>query len=402
MDRQVANDILRAVAAAHGQKAERSVASHWAVERVAGGANNALYRVTGDGQQIACKLCVPDNRQRAAREYRVMELLRSAGADVAPVPLWLDESCTLTPFPAVMYRWLPGDPLPTEMTRAQWAAFAGTIQQIHALRQANYGDSGLPDAWFHWFDVGAYLAELEGMLRQFGSWLSTTSPHGAGLQARLARIIATCSGCLRASGVDLARDRVPLSLCRVDANRLNVIWGLDARLRWVDWEYSGWGDPALDLADLRWHAALENVSDEQHGWLRAAYQRPPGDASFDARLDAFDRLLVSRWPLLVLRVLWSQANGTDRLRLSQMPEDQSGALGTFYPLYRAGRVASGIDVMRLLRGVSCLLVTAQSGEWNSPSEAEKAGRCLECTVPQCLRALLSFSQGISNPWHEVS
>ncbi len=163
MDVQQANDILRAVAVAHGQGGERS-ASHWDLERVAGGANNALYRVTGDGQQIACKLCVPDDRQRAAREYHGMQLLRSAGADVAPEPLWLDESCILAPFPVVMYRWLAGEPLPTDMTGAQWAAFAGTIQQIHTLRQANNGDSGLPDAWFHWFDVEAYWPICAGML----------------------------------------------------------------------------------------------------------------------------------------------------------------------------------------------------------------------------------------------
>ena len=285
--------------------------------------------MTGDGQQIACKLCVPDDRQRAAREYRVMQLLRSAGADVTPEPLWLDESCTFAPFPAVLYRWLSGEPLPTEMTRAQWTAFAGTIQQIHSLRHDNCGDSGLPDAWFHWFDFEAYLAELERLLQQYGPWLSATPPDGASVHARLARIVAACGACLRASGVDPARGRVPLSLCRVDANRLNAIWGVDGRLRWVDWEYSGWGDPALDLADLRWHAALENVSAGQHDWLRAAYQRPTGDSTFDARLDAFDHLLVSRWPLLVLRLLWSQANGTDRLRLSQTPEDQTALWARF-------------------------------------------------------------------------
>ncbi len=314
---------MRAVVAVREPGAEGPVGGHWSVECVAGGANNALYRVTGDGQQIACKLCVPDDRQRATCEYGLMQLLRSAEADVAPEPLWLDESCTLAPFPAVMYRWLVGEPLPMDITGVQWAAFADTIQQIHAVRQASCSDFGLPDAWFHWFDVEAHLAELEGLLRQYGPWLLATSPNGVSLQARLARIVAACSNYLHASAVGLAKDRVTLTLCRVDSNRLNAIWCVDGRLRWVDWEYSGWGDPALDLADLRWHAALENVSAEQHDWLRAAYQRPPGDATFDVRLDAFDRLLVSRWPLLVLRLLWSQANGTDRLRLSQTPEDQA-------------------------------------------------------------------------------
>ena len=158
---------------APGQGIERvQPASRWVVERVAGGANNAVYRVTGDGQQIACKLCVPDNRQRATRRFGVMQLLRSAGADVAPEPLWLDESCTLAPFPVVIYRWLAGEPLaygnhPRSVDRLCRHRPADTRPATGQPRST----SGCPTAGVSWFDVETYLAELEDMLRQYGPWL---------------------------------------------------------------------------------------------------------------------------------------------------------------------------------------------------------------------------------------
>jgi len=126
---------------------------------------------------------------------------------------------------------------------------------------------------------------------------------------------------LTAAAVDPGRGRFPLRLCRVDPNLANGVWGKDGRLRWVDWEYSGWGDPALDLAELRWHAALAGLSEAQHAWLRDNYRRPAGDASFEERLVLWDRLLATRWPFLILRWLWSVHHGPDRVRLTQPDAD---------------------------------------------------------------------------------
>ena len=94
--------------------------------------------------------------------------------------------------------------------------------------------------------------------------------------------------------------------------------------RWVDWEYSGWGDPALDIAELRWHAALQPLSQEEHQWLRASYKAPFTDPEFSGRLRIWDHILATRWPFLILRVLWSNHNGPDRVRLSRIvtPSDQ--------------------------------------------------------------------------------
>jgi aminoglycoside phosphotransferase (APT) family kinase protein len=291
------------------------------VHRVTGGANNALCRVEADGQNYACKLCVVDERRRAAREYGALRLMHAAGLDIAPHPLWLDESCTVVPFPAVAYRWLPGEPLSPSPTAQQLAALLDSFQRLHTLQPGDFEDHDIPDAWFHWFDFAPYLAELHGFLAEHGPWLAATAPDGRDLRDRLTQLVDGCAEVVLTADVDPGRESVSLSLCRVDANLANTVWSGDGRLRWVDWEYSGWGDPALDLADLRWHGALAELSEAQHDWLRDSYRQPTGDQFFGERLEVWDRLLVTRWPFLILQWLWTERHGSDRVRLTPFVAD---------------------------------------------------------------------------------
>ncbi len=291
------------------------------VRRTYGGANNALYRVEANGQSYAVKLCAPDDRRRAMREYSALRLLQAASLDIAPEPLLLDETCAIVPFPAVVYRWLPGAPLSGKPDALQLAALSETYHGMHSLKPGDFPDVEILDAVFHWFDFAPYVAELRRFMDDYSPWLTASLPGGGELRDRLARLVDDCTEALMAARVQVSRENVPLRLCRVDPNLGNTVWCEDGRLRWVDWEYSGWGDPALDLAELRWHGALERLSEPRHVWLRLNYRRPPDDPTFDLRLALWDRLLATRWPLLILRWLWSQDNGPDRVRLSQVTAD---------------------------------------------------------------------------------
>jgi aminoglycoside phosphotransferase (APT) family kinase protein len=288
---------------------------------VGGGANNALYRIEVHGQRYACKLCVADERRRAAREYGALRLLYVAGLDIAPEPLLLDESSTVVGYPAVIYRWVPGVSLGPSLTAQQWAALLDSFHRIHALQARDFEDAGLLDAWFHWFDVGPYLDEMQALLAQHGPWLAVAAPQGQTLCDRLAWLVESCREAVAAAAVDLARESVSLRLCHVDPNLANALWHTDGQLRWVDWEYSGWGDPALNLAELRWHAASSGLSEAQHAWFRAHYCRPADDPGFEARLTVWDRILAVSWTLLILRALWSRHNGPDRVRLTRPTAD---------------------------------------------------------------------------------
>ena len=333
---------LRTVATAHGEQADSWTERGVTVRRVTGGANNAVYWVEADGEHFACKLCVDDGRQRARREYGALRLMRAVGLDLAPEPLWLDERCSVVPYPAVAYRWLRGTPLGLNPTRQQLAALVDSIQRLHDIEPGAAGGVELCDAWFHWFDFAPYLDELKTFLTEYGAWLVSADAQGGQLLRRLTRLVEDCSVFVAGSQADPSREVVPLRLCRVDPSLANALWCDDGRLRWIDWEYSGWGDPALDLADLRWHATLDGLSSAEHDRLRDSYRRPTGDSGFDERLAVWDRLIATRWAFLILRWLWSAREGPDRERLTQ-PENDGTELRTRLVRFieRAEQVLSG-------------------------------------------------------------
>jgi hypothetical protein len=142
-------------------------------------------------------LCVADECRRAAREYGALRLLHETGLDIAPQPLWLDDSCTIVPFPAIAYRWLPGKPLSPSPTAQQLAALLDSFQRLHTLQPVDFEDYHIPDAWFHWFDFAPYLAELCDFLAKYGSWLAATDPEGQDLHDRLARLVDSCAEFVR-------------------------------------------------------------------------------------------------------------------------------------------------------------------------------------------------------------
>lgn len=303
---------LEVVAAAHEAGGERWTAGDVTVVRLNRGFNNALYRIEADRQQVACKLCVVDQRRRVAREYGALRLLQAAGLDIAPQPLALDESCQVLPFPAVVYRWLAGKPVPPSPSQTQLAALLESLHQMHSPSPS----AALPDAWFHWFDFGRYLDEMDSLSARYDPWLRAHDPEGPALIDRITRLREHCAAVVATTPADPSREKVSLRLCRSDTNLANAIWGEDGRVRWVDWEFSGWGDPAMELAEMRWHAGYVGLSRAQHTWLRQNYRQPADDPGFEERLAVWDRLIVTRWCQLILRTLWSAYNGPDRVRLT--------------------------------------------------------------------------------------
>jgi aminoglycoside phosphotransferase (APT) family kinase protein len=315
--------IVTAVGEAYRNNQDHGTNRGISVIRIRSGMNNALYRVGTDDGVFACKLCVADERRRAQREFATLQLLDDLNVDVGPRPLGLDESETLAPYPAVVYVWLDGVALDHSLSADQLEALRDALQQLHAIEPAS--NSTLPEAWFHWFDRELYLAELFGFLENYRGWLQTKVPNGAAMARRLSRLVEACSGSVRSRNVNISRAAVHMRLCHVDPNPANLIWSADKRLRWVDWEYSGWGDPALDLAEYRWHERWDSLSASQHAWLREQYNPPPGDDNFWDRVALWDCLLSCRWPFLTLRWLWSIYNGPERLRLT-MQDVRAGEL----------------------------------------------------------------------------
>ncbi len=315
----------------HASGQDELGAAGYHLQRLRRGMNNAVYQVglleavptpgSLPPAVYAVKLFVPDERQRAERELSALQLLARAGLDLAPQPLVFDPTCQVAPYPALVCTWLPGEPLPPTLEAATLAALLDSFQRLSDLQPglvAGFGAADLPIAWFHWLQRQPYLDELDGFMASLGSWLGRFSPGGAALETRLAALLAQLRQIWQGNQAPIEGSAFPLCLAHVDMNLNNYIAGPDGRVRCVDWEFSGWGDPALELADLRWHASLAGLTPTQHAWLRQHYRPPAGDPHFWQRVALWDALLLVRWPFLILRWLWSLHNGPDRLRLSQV------------------------------------------------------------------------------------
>jgi thiamine kinase-like enzyme len=84
-----------------------------------------------------------------------------------------------------------------------------------------------------------------------------------------------------------------------DGNLANYLWdGL--RLRRLDFEYSGWSDRAVDLADLVEHDGSRATPDDEWDAVVEGFALPPPE---QARFAAARRLWALFWTVL----LWGRA-----------------------------------------------------------------------------------------------
>ena len=80
------------------------------------------------------------------------------------------------------------------------------------------------------------------------------------------------------------------ALIRVDGNLDNILRDAHGRLTFVDWEYSGAGDPAYDLAELRWHPGASHLPDAWWDIALDSYTPLPDDAEFSTAAGAVQPL----------------------------------------------------------------------------------------------------------------
>ena len=96
----------------------------------------------------------------------------------------------------------------------------------------------------------------------------------------------------------LLLEPAPQAFSRGDPNLANCCWSR-RRLRIVDFEYSGWSDRAVDLADLVEHVQSRGTPDESWEWFVEQFRM---SGSEQKRLLAARRLSALFW----LMKLWAQ------------------------------------------------------------------------------------------------
>jgi hypothetical protein len=287
----------------------------WHIARITGGQNNLLYRASGPVGDLAVKFTMRDWRDRAGREYNALSALHQTGLSVAPQPILLDRYRYAQP--VVVQTWLEGAvSAAPPTTEAEWQSLLRHFATIYTVTPKATG-AKLPEAVLNADSV----AECKEIVRR-----ELARIPREGQPASLRALVRRFERCRFTDCFD-----APVSLCRADNNILNVIRRPE---RWasVDWEYSGWGSPAFEMANLITHPAYIDVPSSQ--WHRAidTYCGMVKDDAMAACIRTHWKMLLVWWVARFARYLYEVPRGLDK-RLVARPPDWLADVQTKYEHY---------------------------------------------------------------------
>lgn len=287
----------------------------WQIKPITGGWNNLLYRATNEIGDFAIKFCVNDARDRAGREFSALCALREVGLNVAPQPILLERTSFAQP--VVVQSWLPGEVsnrIPKD--DSEWQQWVDHLLEIHSVTPRRATIALLPGV-INASTVTASFALIEEQLARI-----PISEQPNELQELYQQLLQT---------VFPSWDAAPTALCRVDCNLLNFVRQPD---RWlsVDWENSGWGDPAFEIADLITHVANRDVPQDRWQWLIDAYCTASNDEMLRLRIEMHRRIRLVWYAVRLYRYLYEMPRGLDQ-RLTALPEGWQADIREKYESY---------------------------------------------------------------------
>lgn len=297
----------------------------WTISRVTGSLNNRIYRATSPVADLAIKLTIRDQYNRAIREYHSLQVLERAGlahgpsahGQIArgPRALLLEQERYQTPI--VVLSWVTGEPLPSPPTADDgWRKLVELYAAIHSVTPAAVrADLAPPVLIMRTANEG--LECIRTQLRVIPE--AEQPPEARELLARLERHpFPTWSP-------------PPVGLCQADGNFRNLLqrpggWAA------VDWEYSGWGDPAFEFASIIAHAAYLDVPPERWAWARELYLSLSSDPGAAERVTVYTTLMYGFWVGRFARMLYEIPRGRDQ-RLTPYPDGWLDGVRSRYARY---------------------------------------------------------------------
>jgi len=274
----------------------------WQIRRIDGGRNNLIYRATGAEYDLAIKFYRRDERDRAGREYAALRLVHNHSPAIAPEPLLLERERYRNP--VVVQTWLAGEvSAAPPATDDEWRAM---LAHYAALRQFTPASSAI--------SLRPAVTNMDSFVNGQAMVAAQAAMLPAGERDAALRMLLREVAQLADPGLPPAE----YALCRVDANCANFIRqpGVWAS---VDWENSGWGDPAFEIVDLMTHPALVDVPDERWEWVIAEYARLTGDRAAPARIRAYYPLMLIWWVVRLARYLYEVPRGLDQALVARTP-----------------------------------------------------------------------------------
>ena len=258
----------------------------WHIRPVPSG-NNLLFRTTCPAADLAVKLMIRDERNRAQRELASLTLIDRLDAEIGPRPVLLDLSSHQ--HVALVQTWLTGQPLESPPDDdVTWLQILQTYRSVHHVQPMDIVRQGI--------ELGPVVNPLPpdqavDIISDFAHDLPEQYQSSV-LSTLLQRL----------GQIRLPKVRQTSCWCHGDPNIRNVvITASGARL--VDWEYSGIGDPAQELAKLMTHPVAINTTEERWQWVAEQYARLTAETDVLLRIQVSYVLQLAWW---CVRLLFGQ------------------------------------------------------------------------------------------------
>jgi aminoglycoside phosphotransferase (APT) family kinase protein len=256
----------------------------WQIQPVPSG-NNLLFRATSARHDVVVKFLIRDERQRAEREWGALTLLERLDLPLGPRPIYCD--LARIPHAVVVQTWLDGQVLAAPPADDQtWLQIVQAYVRLHQVPRAAIEGHGiaLPQARAAWWPAERASAALHEFAQQL-----PTSPHTPALDQLLRRL-------------DRARlPALPPRQCwsHGDPNIRNLLRA-DQGVQLVDWEYTGYGDPAAEIALLMTHPFAQPTSDARWQWVAEQYAQLSDEPAMCQRIREQYALRLVWWCIRLL------------------------------------------------------------------------------------------------------
>ncbi|MBF0391190.1 MAG: aminoglycoside phosphotransferase family protein [Alphaproteobacteria bacterium] len=254
------------------------------------GNNRVFVARAGDGREAVAKWYFTgpaDRRDRLDAEWRLLAHAARAGVKAVPRPLARDDARRLA-----LHEFVKGD-RPTQIGRAEVMAAAALFRALNE----NSADADLPDAAEACFTAPAHVALMEGRL----SRLSAIRPD-ADVDRQAIELAAAMNDRWRRLRPRLADFGGEAGRCvsPSDFGFHNALRGPDGALRFIDFEYAGWDDPAKTICDFFLQPAVPVDPVHRDAFVAAILDGRPDAAAVLARARLLHPVFALKWCCIML------------------------------------------------------------------------------------------------------
>ena len=270
--------------------------------------NNRLYRLRAvDGRMAVVKCYFRDNRHRLEREHEALAFLQTRGIAGVPKPFLRDDVSY-----AAVYSFEDGVTKPGEaLTTAELEALAALVGTLRRIRPGQPGATFLPGVAAV-FSLAEGVARLRARLAAFQRFAASAAVYPVVRQACDTWDPPGAIACL----LDRALDG--LSPAELEARIPEAAWGFaqgdlaphnvlvqpGGRVCLVDFEYSGWDDPAAPAAAFLAADTSRGLTPTGAAAFVSAY-RDAAELTADEvrRMDRWRALMEVNWAAVHLSLL---------------------------------------------------------------------------------------------------